>query len=401
MKSETKIPFFLINRYLLRGNKWKIILIIFLMSIAFVNLIFISSLFEGIIEMTNKQIVDTYTGNIMIAPKDGDDFIENSREVAEEILEVKGVSNISSQIIVPATLKYKGINGNWSILAIDPDEERKITNVSEKMISGNYLEKDDLDGVIIGRQIAGGEGVEMNAFSFKGAKIGEEVTLSFDGVSKEYVIRGIFYTKFLDTDQRAFITKESLLDLSPGVFDNKSNSVIVKTEDRGSEDEVIELIKAKGVEGNFYSWEDVAGLMKTVTESFLSINILLSIVGILIAAFTIFIVIYIDISSKRKQIGILRAIGIKSYLINFLYVMQTVVYSCFGILLGAVIFFVIIVPYFNAYPFELPIGDATLVVNYVEMAIKSETIIVVAIASGLIPVIATTRMKLLDAIWGR
>lgn len=401
MKSETKIPFFLINRYLLRGNKWKITLIIFLMSIAFINLMFVSSLFGGIIEMTNSQIIDTYTGNIMITPKDGDDLIEKSDDFSKKLLDTEGVLEVSSQVVLPASLKYEGISGNWTIIAVNPEEEKKVTNVYDKIIEGRYLNGDDLDGIIIGRQIAGGEGVEMNAFSFRGAKVGEKVSLSFDGVSKEYIIRGIFYTKFIDTDQRAFITRKSLDNLVPNYFDDKSNTFILKTEERGDEEGVIDLIKSKGIDASFYTWEDVAGLMKTVTESFLSINILLSIVGVLIAAFTIFIVIYIDISSRRKQIGILRAIGIKPYLIDSLFVMQTVVYSCFGVLLGAAIFFGIIIPYFNAYPFVLPIGDATLVVNYTELIIKTETIIFVAIFSGLFPAIATTRMKLLDAIWGR
>jgi putative ABC transport system permease protein len=400
MKSEIKIPFFLINRYLLRGNKWKLFLIIFLMSAAFINLVFVTSLFNGIIEMSNRQIIDTYTGNVMITPKEGSDFIEDLDVKLKKIDQIDEVLAKSAQISVPASLESRNIKRSWPILAINPDDEKQVTNVSEKMIEGEYLAPDDDDKIIIGRQIAGGDGVEMNAFSFKGAKVGDKVTMAFDGVAKDYTIKGIFYTKFLDTDERAFITEKSLNQLVPNFYNNKANSIILKTTE-GDENRTIELLRDKELLENFNTWEDVAGLMKTVTKSFLSINILLSIVGVLIAAFTIFIVIYIDIVSKRQQIGILRAIGIKPYLINALYVMQTVVYSCFGVILGAILLFGIIVPYFNYYPFSLPIGDATLVINYGELIIRTETIIIVAILAGLIPAIATTKMKLLDAIWGR
>jgi len=400
MKSEAKIPFFLINRYLLRGNKWKLFLIIFLMAAAFINLVFVTSLFGGIIEMTNRQIINTYTGNIMIAPKEGSDFIEDLDSKLKKIDQINEVLARSAQVSVPASLESRNIKRSWPILVINPDDEKRLTNISEKIIEGEYLAQDDVDKIIIGRQIAGGDGVEMNAFSFRGAKVGDKVTMAFDGVSKEYTVKGIFYSKFLDTDERAFITEKSLKELVPDFYDNKASSIILKTA-KGNEDRTIELLKEMGLSENFYTWEDVAGLMKTVTESFLSINILLSTVGVLIAAFTIFIVIYIDIVSKRQQIGILRAIGIKPYLINALYVMQTVVYSCFGVILGGIIFFGILVPYFNHYPFSLPIGDATLVINYGELIIRTETIIIVAILAGLIPAVTTTKMKLLEAIWGR
>lgn len=401
MASEAKIPFFLINRYLRRGNKWKLFLTIGLMAIAFINLIFITSLFNGIIEMANNQIIDTYTANIFIKPKENKDFIEKIDEKVSIIEGTNNVEAVSSQNIVPASLEHKGIKGNWAILAINPLKESKVTNVSKKIIEGSYLNENDENGIIIGRQIAGGKDVEMEAFSFKGAKVGDKVKLVFNNNTlKEFTIRGIFYTKFIDTDQKAFITQKSLEKIVPGVFDNKANDIIIKTK-KGQENVIITNLKARGIDESFYTWKDMAGLMKTVTESFFSINVLLSGVGVAIAAFTIFIVIYIDINNKRKQIGILRAIGIKPYLINALYVMQTVVYSCFGVILGAAIFFCIIMPYFNAHPFQLPIGDAKLVVNYADFIIRMEVIIFTAILSGLIPAILVTRMKILDAIWGK
>lgn len=402
MKSEIKIPFFLINRFLLRGNKWTLLLIIFLMSIAFINLIFITSLFNGIIEMTNDQIINTTTGNIMITPKEGKDFIENRDETLEKINQTEGVQAASAETNLPANLKYKNIKGNWQVLAINPFDEAKVTNIKDKIISGSYLETDDSDQILIGRQIAGGKDVEMNEFSFKTAKVGDKVTLSLDSLTKDFTIKGIFFTKYILADNRAFITQEALDKLAPRDFyDNKANNILVKINKKGDEEKIIERFKAEDINENFITWKDAAGLMKSVSDSFSSINALMTIVGVIIAAVTIFIVIYIDISHKRQQIGILRAIGIKPYLINATYVLQTVVYSCFGVLLGAALFFGIIMPYFKANPFILPIGDAVLRINYPDFVFRFELIIFTAMLAGLIPSILITRMKLLNAIWGK
>ena len=399
-KVERRIPFFWVNRQLRRGNKWILILIVFLMAVAFVNLIFISSLFNGIVENTNNQVINTFSGHLTIFPAPDQDFINDTDLVLEKIMDTARVQAACPEIMVPGTLKYKNIKDSWQIMAIDPAKSKQVTNVADKMIEGFYLEEDDKDSIIIGRQIAGGEDVEDNIFSFKDAAVGDKITLSFAGIEKELTIKGIFYTKFIDTDSRAFITQSALQEISPD-FANKANYINIRLDKKGNEEEVRKELADKGISGNIYTWEEMSGLMDQITDSFMSIDIIFTFVGMLIAAVTIFIVIYIDISDKRQQIGILRAIGIKPYLIRGAYVIQTVVYSTAGIILGSILFFGIIVPYFNVHPFEMPIGDSTLVIDWVDFVARFESVILVSILAGFIPAIHITRIKILDAIWKR
>jgi len=397
---EQRIPFFWVNRQLRRGNKWTLLLIVFLMAVAFINLIFISSLFNGIVDNTNNQVIDTFSGHLTIFPDSDQDFINNVDQLIADIKKISRVEAACPEILVQGTLKYKNIKDSWQILAIDPEKSKQVTNVQANITSGQYLDQDDKDSIIIGRQIAGGEGVEDNIFSFKDAVVGDKVTLSLAGVEKELIIKGIFYTKFINTDSRAFITEATLQEILPG-FTNQANYINIRLDKKGNEDEVRNELAETGISGNIYTWQEMSGLMDQITDSFLSIDIIFTFVGMLIAAITIFIVIYIDISDKRQQIGILRAIGIKPYLIRGAYVIQTVVYSVAGILLGSILFFGIIVPYFNAHPFALPIGDSTLIIDWVDFVARFESVILVSILAGLIPAIHITRIKILDAIWRR
>ncbi|MEI7792017.1 MAG: FtsX-like permease family protein [Candidatus Berkelbacteria bacterium] len=399
MSTQIRLPFYLAWQYIRRGRKWTFFLTIFMMSVAFINLIFISSLFAGIIDGTNKQIINTMTGNFYITPNDGQDYIKGKDRALDLIATVDGVTGESARTQVPARMSYKNIRGSWQILAINPEDERLVSNVADKMTSGVFLEPGDDDQIIIGRQIAGGENVEENAFSFKGAKVGEKVTLTFEGFAKEFTIKGIFATKFVEADSRAFITNSALTKLLPTTTDF-ATTIAIKTDKSASAD-TLTKISALGIEGKVYSWQEAAGLMKLVAESFKSINALVTIVGILIAAVTIFIIIYVDIVNKRKQIGILRAIGIKSYIIIFSYVILAAVYAVAGVILGTVLFFVAIVPYFQAHPFVLPICDAVLVLSKLDYIARAEAIMWVSVISGLIPAALTTRTKILDAILGR
>jgi len=224
--------------------------------------------------------------------------------------------------------------------------------------------------------------------------------MTYNGFEKEYILRGIFQTKYINADQRAYITQASLNSLSPA-FADKATTISLKIFNSSNEQDMIEELKNLDINETIYSWEEVAGLMKSLTKSFTSINILLSFVAILIAIFTIFIVIYVDVSSKRQQIGILRAIGIRPYIIVSGYLIQTAIYSLAGVLLGLAIFYGILTPYFNAFPFELPIGDVVLITNAPEMIGRTETFIWISIITSLFPVLAVTRTKLLKAIWSK
>ncbi|MFA5157633.1 MAG: FtsX-like permease family protein [Patescibacteria group bacterium] len=400
MKSQLRLPFYLTFKYLQRGNVWTLLLTSFMMTVAFVNAIFVSALFNGIVVGSNQQIIDTYTGNIYVAPKDGEDYIKNGDMLVANLEDISGVSVASSRTVIPGQLEYKSIHGNWQILAIDPEQESRVTNVADKMIDGQYLNPDDENGIIIGRQIAGGDGVEENAFSFKGAHAGEKVDLILNGQRTQFTIRGIFYTKFLESDKKAYVTKKALTKLIPGVNDN-STMVAIRTANNVSENSTIEKIKASGVTENIFRWDEVAGTMKAVSTSFTSINALMTLVAIMMAAVTVFIVIYVDIVNKRKQIGILRAIGIRPYIIISSYVIMAAVYSIIGVALGTAAYYLILVPYFNTHPFVLPICDAVLHLKYVDYLARAEAVMWVSAFSGLIPASLVVRAKMLNAILGR
>lgn len=400
MKSEARLPFYLTMQYLRRGRKWTLFLTLLMLTIAFINLIFVPALFNGIVEGTNNQIINSMTGNIFITPKEGSEYINQKKETIASLKKIQGVVGTSAQTNIQGQLKYNKISGTWQVLAINPEEEATVTNISQKMFAGKYLDKNDTNQIIIGKQIAGGEDVDENAFSFKNAQIGDKVILNGNGINKEFIIKGIFQTKFISSDERAFITEKAFNDFFPSL-ENKTNTIILKTNNNVSEDEIISKIEKEKINVQSYSWKEVAGTMKSVSESFTSINIIMGFTAILIAAVTVFIVIYVDIVNKRKQIGILRAIGIKTYIIIFSYVILAAVYSVIGVLFGSLIFQFILVPYFQAYPFVLPICDATLILKWTDFIARAEAMMWVSVFSGLIPSIVVTKANMLDEILGR
>ncbi len=369
------------------------------MAVAFINLIFVSALFNGIVEGSNQQIKNTLTGNVYMAPKEGYSYISDQEKMLEEVRQTDGVQEATSSFRLPARIEKGSRSGVWPVLAINPKEYAKVINISEHMYQGQYLANDDEDSIIIGREIAGGEGVVMDSTSLKGAKVGDKVKVIFDGVEKTYTVKGIFYTKFTESDARAFITEKSLVSLMP-TMDNRATTINIKTLDV-NEEKVLPAMQKIDPKVDAFLWSEAAGLMKSVSSSFTSIDILMTTVGVVIAAVTIFIVIYVDIINRRKQIGILRAIGIGPNIIISNYIILALVYATLGILLGSLIFYAALVPYFMVHPFVLPITDVMLNLKWTEYVKRLEIVTWVAVISGFVPAVMVTRSKMLDEILGR
>lgn len=399
MKHEVKIPFYLAFQSLRRGRKWTLFLTIFLMAVAFINLIFVSALFNGIVEGSNQQIKDNLTGDVYLSPKEGYSTISDKISVLKEVRNTNGVEEATAAFQLPARIDKGSRSGTWPVIAINPKEYSKVMTISDHMYKGSYLDSKDENGIILGREVAGGEGAVMDSTSLKGAKVGDKVKVSFNGIEKPYTVRGIFYTKLTVADSQAFITEESLHKLVPSVKD-QATTINIKTSDT-DEQKVLNSLEKIDSKIDAFSWSEAAGLMKSVSGSFTSIDILLTTVGVLIAAVTIFIVIYVDIVNRRKQIGILRAIGVGPNIIVSVYIILALVYACLGILLGSLMFYGILVPYFNIHPFQLPITDANLNLTWVEYIKRLEIVTWVAVISGLVPAVIVTRSKMLDEIQGR
>jgi len=84
---------------------------------------------------------------------------------------------------------------------------------------------------------------------------------------------------------------------------------------------------------------------------------------LLVAAIAVFIVTYVDLVSRRRTIGIERAIGIGGGAIVLGYVLKAVVFAVVGVVVGGLLFVQVAVPVVAAHPFRFPIGPVSLSVT--------------------------------------
>jgi len=409
-----KLALFLAFKSIVRGNRWALVLIILVMSLSFANLLLTPSILSGLTNTLNQQQIDTLYGNIVIDPPPTEHHLSRASSIERKIEQIPGVTGVSSHLNCNAFIEYqwkekdspsdKGDSGTWSVVGIDPAREINVTTIHKNIIQGSYLDDSDRDEIMLGVEITGGERAETAEFlTLQGVQVSDEVRLTFpNGVQREYTVKGIFQAKeMVRADRLAFVTKKEIASvLGRQVYNDRASQILVRTGQGVTENQITQEINSLGIDGVVRSWSEYGGAMGGIVSSFDVITSLIGTIGLVVAGIVMFIVIYINVISKRRQIGILRAIGIKKDVIIGSYLTQAIFYAILGIIFGGLMFGYGIQPYFEFHPLDLPLGQVSLAVKALTISSAVLGILIAAVLAGLIPVISITRQRIIQAIWG-
>jgi putative ABC transport system permease protein len=196
-----------------------------------------------------------------------------------------------------------------------------------------------------------------------------------------------------------FVTKKEM----ESIFEihNWASEILVKTEDTGNEGQYIEQIRQLGLQDeDIKKWSDLMGFTSSASSSFTLISIILGVIGTIVAGVTIFIIIFVSVVNKRKQIGILKAIGMKEKTIVLYFVMQALFYGVIGVILGAACILFLVRPYFISNPLDFPVGWVSLEVTFDIIRISNLSLIAAALIGGFFPAYRGAKESILKSIWG-
>jgi len=412
MWNDLRAAVFLFYKYITRGSRGTLILTILVAALAFLQINIISGILSGAVSLIYQQAKTNYVSNIVIKP--GKDQWGNSEQYLTQVTLLKrkinaipGIVACSSRYSTGAIVTYDpGKTGkdlrsvSWPVTSISPEENIGVSNISTYMVAGEYLADSDRDQVIMGREISGGFGAALEVQSLKGARVGDKITVYYhNGVVREYTIKGIYSTVFPLSDMSIFITQKEMESVL-GIHD-RASQILVKTDEDYSESYYIQKLRQAGIEmEDIKSWEDFIGLVLGIAQSFDIIKRIILLIGLIVAGVTIFIVIFIATISRRRQIGIMKAIGMRERIIIMSYVLLALFYAVAGIGLGIAAIEIFIRPYFIANPLSFPMGKVSLAILPGEFITSVVSMLAVSLLAGFIPSWRVARENIIRAIWG-
>lgn len=402
-------------RQIKRANKWTTALIIFIMMLTFLNLVGVSGILVGLIEGSVKANREQYSGNVFLSTPKGESFIENSQTILSTIDTIPEVLRYTPRFLGSATVEanYRTRRDpnalrdsiGAQVAGIDVLEEDAVTHISRYVAEGEYLSPGDDGYVLVGanmiqRYIANfGDGFDTLDDIFPGTR----VRISTNGKTKEYIVKGIVDSKVDQTSFRIFMTdKEFVRFFERGNLN--VNEVAVLAQPGVSE----QTLKTIFVRSDFdehakiqTSEEAIPQFLTDIKVAFALLGNIIGGIGIIVASITIFIIIFINAITRRKYIGILKAIGVEARSIQFAYIFQSLFYAVSGAVLGMVVLYGLMVPGFNAHPIDFPFSDGILVAPFDSTMRKFILLLVVTFLAGFIPASMIIKKNTLDSILGR
>jgi putative ABC transport system permease protein len=395
-----RVSAFLAWKSIQRGSRGTLALTIMIIALIFVNLVFLPSIISGVVETFDAQSIDFDLGNLVIEPREGSQYIDDVTSLQKKVERIAGITGTSPRITAGVTYFYRGRNAASTLYGITPEDERSVTRIAEYMTAGEFLSNGDTDAIVMGTTLAGTEGEEAGGLpSLQGVGVGDSVEVAYpNGETRTYRVKGLFETQSFGVDTAAFVTTREMSRVL-GLQDQAS-MILVKTAVNGREDEYKTEILSYGVQEDVLTFrEKSGGFVEQAIQSFNIINTISTLVSLIIAIVVVFIVIFINTVNRRRQIGILKAIGIDQQIIINSYVLQVLFITAVGALVGIALN-AGVTTYLTAYPLVFPGGPVYPDVEVSAILRSIASLFAVSMVAGYIPAWRIAREDILSAIRG-
>lgn len=403
---DARTALFIAYKSIFKGNKSASGLLIFILSLSFLNMMFISGILSGLQNLFYQTIISQIAAHVTVQPQEHPQikqYILNQKDVRAQIETIPGVTATSRHYELAGSLSYdKDKNGQYKlvsgpIIGIDPSQEMHVLGINKVILSGSFLSDADTDQILLSSALAGGYDVPAPN-DLGGAKVGDKVQITYsNGVMRTYTIKGI-YNDAIGIFE-IFITAreaESVLNVY-----NSASRILVKTDLQAQSavayrNKIQKMLPSLKVQ----TYQELLGSFKSFLNALGLISVIVSTISVLVAAITIFVIIYVNAISKRRQIGILKAIGIKERIIIYSYVFQSLFYTLCGVIIGSIVVFTILTPLLAAYPIDVEFGYLSLLHHPATIVGGIVSLIIAGLLAGYVPSRLVARQEILKAIWG-
>lgn len=414
--SAVRVGYFLAFNQVRRGNPWTNLLIVFIMVFTFLNLVVVSGILVGLIEGSVQTIKQHFTGDLIISNLKQRPYIDQTPQIVnliESIPTVDGYTvryleagKVESNYKIPKKKETDLDQDASAIIAgINPAKEDSVTQLSKLLVKGTYLEANDYDQVIIGAMLLK-QYLDFEAQGFStlaDVDVGSKIRVTVNGNAREVTVKGIVKSKVDEIDRRVFFTESQFRNLI-GRFDYNADEIAIRLKPNTDAYAVKNILLRAGAGelGKVQTQEDAEPkFVKDMKQTFALLGNIISSIGLVVAAITIFIVIFINAITRRKFIGILKGIGIEAKAIEIAYTMQAMFYAFLGTALGCILVFGIIKPYLDQNPINFPFSDGILVATLDGTLIRIGVLFLATFISGYIPARIVVKQNTLDSILGR
>lgn len=317
-----------------------------------------------------KSSVEIYTGyahvNLNGYRDEGgyDNLIEDADSIAAILKNDSSIKAYSPRFETYALLSGDEKSVGSMIVGIIPSRETSLSKVASSLIKGAYIDDNDTNVIYLGSELAKRLNVDVGS---EIAMVGSSVDYSI--AADLFIVKGIFKTGLFEFDSQAAFINKSYLDTIM-LSDNIASYFTLYFHDNDNIDKVTENLQASlPPEYEVANWKIllsalVQAMLVDSIFNYISISVFF-----LVIFFVIMIFSYVNIYTRAREIGLLRALGLTSKDIFGMLFVEILILATLSIVVGTVIGASI------AYYYELhPIVISGIAETYKEYGVVSDEI---------------------------
>lgn len=390
----------LLISYVLRDitrNRALFLLIVSGLSIASAAILLTIGVLNGFRVMLSEG-EQGWLADIVITPADGDVSIAEAGRLETELRDLPGVEAFSMRSQGNTVIRYGEKKASpFRVIGLDMDSTERSTWLSSKMLEGDFFERgsEHPDEVILGRSLA--DSLVGSSDDGQMISVGEDVyILASAGQFKRFRVRGIIDAKTFFPNWGVFLTKHEYekLDIS-----GRNSQMIVKLRKAADQGVILQELRNRFPRAIIRTWEEESGYVKDILEAVFFITESIHYLLVLTVFMVVSIVIYINVSQKKRQIGILKSMGARNGFILSAYILESFVYAGVAFVFGYLIF-LLLYRFSAAHPVSLLIGDFRIALTSGTVTSAWLTIFIATVSGGFIPALVAARMRIVDVMRG-
>jgi ABC-type lipoprotein release transport system permease subunit len=217
------------------------------------------------------------------------------------------------------------------ITGIEPEQELTVNLAAQHVVAGKYLSANDGDVIFIGKGLADAMGVQVgDRISLTGRSTHQQMRL------RTMTVGGIYDLGMSDIEKRTVYISlseaQSLYNLT-----GQSTEVAISLKQVGKEPAVIADLAPKLPDYEVESWETNFPELQQALGTKGGVMTIFSIVILMIAGIGILNLLLMAVYERRREIGLLGALGFRPGQISLLFVLEGTMIGLVGVLAGIVI----------------------------------------------------------------
>ena len=354
------------------------------------------------------NVVKFYSGYIQVLNEDywENKTINNTYEITDSLINsienVDEITHYSPRLESYALASSSDITKGALVIGIDPEKEDQVTEVSKWLRKGSYLKQDD-SGILLGENLAKYLQLDVNDTLIM---LGQ----GFHGISAAgiFPVRGILEFSSPELNKVIYMELESCQEFYSAY--NRVTSLVIMLKDHydlpGAIKEMRALIQAPY---EVKTWAEMQPEIVQMIGADRAGGVVMKVILYMIIGFGIFGTVMMMIQERRREMGVMVAIGMQRIKLGNILFLETIMIGFIGILTGIIGSIPIIIYYFNN-PIKLT-GEAAetmidmgieplLLFSWIPPVFYNQalTVFVLTLLVGIYPVYKTLKLRINQAL---